>query len=44
MSIAAAVPMVRPDALQVETTAQAIATLDAQFPWLRYAEQRHWRR
>jgi len=36
-------PRVRPDLLPVETTAQAIATLDAQFPWLQ-AERRAPRR
>lgn len=41
---AAGWPMARPLAPVVETTAQAIATLDAQFPWLRQAEGRAPRR
>jgi len=40
---AVAMPIVRPDLPPVETTAQAIATLDAQFPWLQ-AERRASRR
>jgi hypothetical protein len=41
---AEALPMARPEGLPLETTAQAIATLDAQFPWLCRAEQRTPRR
>jgi hypothetical protein len=36
--------MARPEGLPLEATAQAIATLDAQFPWLCRAEQRTPRR
>jgi hypothetical protein len=32
---------VSPSVPTVETAAEAIATLDAQFPWLRGAERRH---
>ena len=41
---AAAVPLVRPEVPPLETTAQAIATLDAQCPWLCRAEKRAPRR
>jgi hypothetical protein len=41
---AAGRPVARPVAPVVETTAQAIATLDAQFPWLCPAEKRALRR
>jgi hypothetical protein len=37
---AAGLPVAHPAVPSLETTAQAIATLDAQFPWLRQAEQR----
>ena len=43
-SLAAAVPMVPQDQPLVETTAQASAALDAQFPWLYRAEKRSARR
>ena len=33
-------PVTEPLVHAVETTAQAIAALDAQFPWLRHAERR----
>ena len=41
---ATAVPLAPADEPPVETTAQAIATLDAQFPWLCQAEKRAARR
>jgi hypothetical protein len=41
---AAGWPVVRPVTPVVETTTQAIARLDAQFPWLRQAEKRAPRR
>ena len=41
---AAALPVAAPGACPLETTAQAIATLDAQFPWLRQIERRARRR
>lgn len=40
LATAAAVSIGPPDAPLVETTAQAIATLDALFPWLGQAERR----
>lgn len=43
-AVAAAAPMVRSEVPPVETTAQAIATLDSQFPWLHRAEKRASRR
>ena len=43
-TLAAGGPLARPVAPVVETTAQAIATPDAQFPWLSQAEQRALRR
>ena len=36
----AALPVAGPGVRPLETTAQAIATLDAQFPWLRQIERR----
>src|SRR5215472_10372616 len=33
-------PPAHPDSLHTETAAEAIATLDVQFPWLRGAEKR----
>jgi hypothetical protein len=39
-TISAAPPVVRPVLPPVETTAQAIAALEAQFPWLQGAQQR----
>ena len=43
-ALAAAVPRVPPNQPPVETTPQAIASLDAQFPWLYRAEKRCGRR
>jgi len=32
---------VQPQAARLQTTAEAVAVLDTQFPWLRRAERRH---
>jgi hypothetical protein len=37
--LAASVPALPPPAIAMETAAEAIAALDAQFPWLRGAEK-----